>query len=151
MICGGRELKDQKMKKKRILVVDDVRETLLALKIRLEYANYEVVTATDGELGLKMARKSSPDLIVLDVMLPKIDGFSICRLLKFDEDYEKIPIILLTAKGQEKDRKTGKLVGADVYLTKPYNAKELLGHIKTLTSETDVPSKYDNLFQSKCN
>ncbi len=139
------------MNKKRILVVDDVRETLLALKIRLEYANYEVITATDGELGLKMARKSSPDLIVLDVMLPKIDGFSICRLLKFDEDYEKIPIILLTAKGQEKDRKTGKIVGADVYLTKPYNAKELLGHIKSLTGKTDVPSKYDNLFQSKCN
>lgn len=139
------------MKKIRILVVDDVRETLLALKIRLEYASYEVLTATDGELGLKMARKSNPDLIVLDVMLPKIDGFSICRLLKFDEDYEKIPIILLTAKGQEKDRKTGKIVGADVYLTKPYNAKELLGHIKTLTGQTDVPSKYDNLFQSKCN
>lgn len=139
------------MKKKRILVVDDVRETLLALKIRLEYANYEVITAADGELGLKMARKSNPDLIVLDVMLPKIDGFSICRLLKFDEDYEKIPIILLTAKGQEKDRKTGKIVGADVYLTKPYNAKELLGHIKKLTGQTEVPSKYDNLFQSKCN
>ena len=139
------------MNKKRILVVDDVRETLLALKIRLEYANYEVTTATDGELGLKMARKSNPDLIVLDVMLPKIDGFSICRLLKFDEDYEKIPIILLTAKGQEKDRKTGKIVGADVYLTKPYNAKELLGHIKTLTGEAEAPSKYDNLFQSKCN
>lgn len=139
------------MNKKRILVVDDVRETLLALKIRLEYANYEVVTATDGELGLKMARKSNPDLIVLDVMLPRIDGFSICRLLKFDEDYEKIPIILLTAKGQEKDRRTGKLVGADVYLTKPYNAKELLGHIKALLGNTDIPSKYDDLLKSKCN
>lgn len=137
------------MDKKRILIVDDVRETLLALKIRLEYANYEVLTASDGEMGLKMARESNPDLIVLDVMLPKIDGFSISRLLKFDEDFESIPIIMLTAKGQEKDRKTGKSVGADIYLTKPYDAKELLAHIKALTSNAYIPSKYQNLLHSK--
>ncbi len=137
------------MVKKRILVVDDVRETLLALKIRLEYANYEVLTATDGEMGLKMAREVNPDLILLDVMLPKIDGFSVCRLLKFDEDYENIPIVMLTAKGQDKDRETGKQVGADVYLTKPYNIKELLGHIKMLASDAYIPPKYNSLLHSQ--
>ena len=82
------------MKKKRILAVDDVRETLLALRIRLEYAGYEVYTATDGEAGLNMAKSLKPDMILLDVMLPKIDGISICRLLKFDEEYASIPIII---------------------------------------------------------
>lgn len=137
------------MAKKKLLVVDDVRETLLALKIRLEYANYEVITATDGEMGLKMAREVNPDLIVLDVMLPKIDGFSVCRLLKFDEEYEHIPIIMLTAKGQQKDRDIGKQVGADVYLTKPYNAKELLDHVNKLLSDAYIPSKYNSLLHSK--
>ncbi len=135
--------------KKRILVVDDVRETLLALKIRLEYAGYEVLTATDGEMGLKMARETNPDLIVLDVMLPKIDGFSVCRLLKFDEDYENIPIIMLTAKGSENDKKIGKQVGADVYLTKPYNSKELLAQVERLTSEEYISPKLDNLLHPK--
>jgi len=121
-------------RKKKILAVDDVRETLLALKIRLEYAGYEVITAEDGEKGLKLARELKPDLIILDVMLPKIDGFSVCRLLKFDEDYEDIPIIMLTAKGAEKDKETGQQVGADVYLTKPYNSKELMHWVEKLTS-----------------
>ena len=133
------------MSKKRILVVDDVQETLLALKIRLEYAGYEVKVATDGEMGLKLAREMSPDLILLDVMLPKIDGFSVCRLLKFDEEYEHIPIIMLTAKGQDKDRNTGQEVGADMYVVKPYNAKELLDHINRLTSDSYFSTKYDNL------
>ena len=121
------------MKKKKILAVDDVRETLLALKIRLEYAGYDVYTATDGEAGLKMSRNLKPDLILLDVMLPKIDGFSICRLLKFDEEYESIPIIMLTAKSQTNDKEIGKKVGANAYFTKPYNAKEFLEKIEELT------------------
>ncbi len=137
------------MKKKRILAVDDVRETLMALRIRLEHAGYEVMTATDGEMGLKMARDLHPDLIILDVMLPKIDGFSVCRLLKFDEEYENIPIIMLTARGQESDMQIGQEVGADVYLTKPYNSEELLGHIKRLTSEAYISPKLNDLLHPK--
>lgn len=132
------------MRKKRILIVDDVRETLLALKIRLEYAKFEVFTASDGETGLKMARELKPDLVLLDVMLPKIDGFSVCRLLKFDEEYGNIPIILLTAKGQMTDKELGKQVGADAYITKPYNARELIGSVSSLLGETIVSSKIDN-------
>jgi|Deesub1362B_J571_1020462.scaffolds.fasta_scaffold01287_2 DNA-binding response OmpR family regulator len=136
------------MRKKRILVVDDVKETLMALKIRLEYSGYEVLTAPDGELGLKLAREENPDLIILDVMLPKIDGFSVCRLLKFDEDYEHIPIIMLTAKGQETDKAIGKEVGADVYLTKPYNPRELIYHIERLTGSSGSAEKLNQLIQS---
>ena len=132
------------MKKKRILVVDDVRETQLALKIRLEYAGYEIFSAADGEAGLNMARNLKPDLILLDVMLPKIDGFSVCRLLKFDEEYENIPIIMLTARSQQNDKEIGKQVGANAYLTKPYNAKELLDKITELTSRQLATSNVDN-------
>ena len=137
------------MSKKKILVVDDVKETLLALKIRLEHANYEVLTANDGGVGLKMARETNPDLIILDVMLPKIDGFSICRLLKFDEDYENIPIIMLTAKGQDKDRDTGKSVGADVFLTKPCEIKKLLSHIKDLITPVAILSESNDIIHSE--
>ncbi len=129
------------MRKKKILIVDDVRETLLALKIRLEYAGYEVFTAADGEAGLKAARDLKPDLILLDVMLPKIDGFSICRLLKFDDEYARIPIIMLTAKGQASDMEIGKQVGADAYMTKPYNAKDLITKVTEFTSNDYVPAK----------
>ncbi|MEE9169055.1 MAG: response regulator [bacterium] len=129
------------MRKKKILIVDDVRETLLALKIRLEYAGYEVFTAADGEAGLKAARDLKPDLILLDVMLPKIDGFSICRLLKFDDEYARIPIIMLTAKGQTSDMEIGKQVGADAYMTKPYNAKDLIAKVTEFTSTDYVPAK----------
>ena len=133
------------MRKKKILIVDDVRETLLALKIRLEYAGYEVFTASDGEAGLKMARDIKPELILLDVMLPKIDGFSVCRLLKFDDEYAQIPIIMLTAKGQTSDMEIGKQVGADDYVTKPYNAKELIAKVAELTSEDYVLSKLTSM------
>ena len=136
-------------RKKRILVVDDVRETLLALKIRLEYAGYEVITAEDGEMGLKLARDVRPDLIILDIMLPKIDGFSVCRLLKFDEEYENIPIIMLTAKGAAKDRETGQKVGADVYLTKPYNSKELMQYVENLTSGIHVGPSLNKILHSR--
>ena len=132
------------MKKKKILAVDDVRETLLALKIRLEYAGYEVYTAANGETGSNLAKSLRPDLILLDVMLPKIDGFSICRLLKFDEAYESIPIIMLTAKSQTNDKEIGKKVGANAYFTKPYNAKELLEKIAELISNKLAAGNFGN-------
>ena len=122
------------MKKKKILVVEDSRVTLIALKKILENNGYEVYAATDGEDGLKKSRILKPDLILLDVMLPKIDGLSICRLLKFDETYASIPIIMLTAKSQTSDKEIGKQVGANAYITKPCNTKELLEKIEELIS-----------------
>lgn len=122
------------MARKRILVVEDVPESLMVLRIRLEANGYEVIGATDGEEGLKKARELRPDLILLDVMLPKMDGFTVSRLLKFDEEYEDIPVIMLTARGEEKDKAIGKNVGADMYFIKPYDHVKLLAAIEKLTN-----------------
>lgn len=126
------------MAKKRILVVEDMPESLMILRIRLEAYGYEVISATDGEEGLNKARELRPDLILLDVMLPKMDGYTVCRLLKFDEEYEDIPIIMLTARGQEKDMAIGKNVGADMYFVKPYDHAKLVAAIEKLTSEIHI-------------
>ena len=119
---------------KRILVVDDEKDIADTLRFRLEANGYEVVTAYDGQDGLNKAKTVSPDLIVLDLMLPKIDGYKVCRMLKFDETYKHIPIILFTARVQESDRQTGVKVGADAYITKPFEASILLAKIKDLLS-----------------
>lgn len=137
--------------KKKILVVDDVPETLLALKIRLQYSGYEVLTAKDGAEGLAMARECKPDLIILDVMLPKMDGFSVCRLLKFDEEYEHIPIIMLTARGQDRDKEIGKKVGADLYITKPYDPKLLLQEVQHLTNEEFSTKRLTEILEKRSN
>ena len=93
--------------KKKILVVDDEPESRMMLRVRLEANGYEVSEAEDGAVGLEKARHTTPDLIILDVMLPKMDGYKVARLLKFDQKYMKIPIVLLTARCQYTDRETG--------------------------------------------
>lgn len=120
------------MDKKKILVVDDEKDLVEAVKFRLEANNYEVIQAYDGQEALVQARKLKPDLIILDLMLPKIDGYKVCRMLKFDERYKKIPIIMFTARAQESDKKLGEEVGADAYITKPFEPEVLLSKIKEL-------------------
>ena len=120
------------MDKKRILVVDDERELVEMLSLRLEANDYEVFTAYDGQEGLDQARKLKPDLILLDLMLPKLDGYKVCQMLKFDEKYKQIPVILFTARAQEADLKLGEEMGADAYLTKPFEPDILLGKIAEL-------------------
>ena len=88
------------MPKKRILLIEDEADMVYALTLQLEAINCEVLSAADGQTGLDMARKEKPDLIILDLMLPKMDGYKICRMLKFDEKYKKIPIIMFTARAQ---------------------------------------------------
>ena len=118
--------------KKRILAVDDEENLIEALTCRLKASDYEVLHAFDGREALHKAKDESPDLIILDVMLPFLDGFEICRLLKFDSKYKSIPIILLTSKVSDEDKKTGMEVGADAYMTKPFDAKGLLAKIGEL-------------------
>lgn|SRR3989338_2503410 len=120
------------MDKKRILLVEDEKDLVDIVKFRLEANNYEVVVAYDGQEALDRAKKEKPDLIILDLMLPKIDGFKVCRMLKFDEKYKKIPIIMFTARAQESDKKLGEEVGADAYITKPFEPEALLVKIKEL-------------------
>jgi len=115
---------------KRILIVDDTEDIVKLVKMYLEHHHYEVITAYDGQEGLEKARTDKPDLIILDLMLPKINGYKVCGLLKRDTKYAKIPIILFTAKTQEKDMKLGEEVGADAYVTKPFEPEVLLSKIK---------------------
>lgn len=118
--------------KKRILVVDDESELVEMIKFRLEAGGYNVITAYNGQDALDKARSEKPDLIILDLMLPRIDGYKVCRMLKFDEKYRHIPIILFTARAQETDRDMGKEVGADAYIVKPFEPQELMGKIVEL-------------------
>lgn len=124
------------MATKKILIIDDEPSVIAILKTRLEAIGYEVVEAIDGEEALHQTEKEMPDLIILDIMLPKIEGFKICRILKYDDRFKKIPIIMLTAKGQEKDRKLGYEVGADKYINKPYEAEELINEIDKLINKS---------------
>lgn len=110
----------------RILAVDDSPTILAMLEEILVSAGYEVLTAEDGAEALESARNERPDLILLDVMLPKLDGYRVCRLLKFDQKYKEIPIIMLTAKTEEQSVATGLRTGADQYLTKPVEPERLL-------------------------
>jgi len=119
---------------KKILVVDDEKELVEMVKLRLEANNYDVIAAYDGQEALDKARSQKPDLIVLDLMLPKIDGYKVCRMLKFDEKYKNIPIILFTARAQDEDKNLGKEVRADGYITKPFEPQVLLAKISELIS-----------------
>lgn len=119
-------------KKPKILLVDDEPDVLSMTKMRLVSAGYEVITAEEGVMAYNMAKSEAPDLIILDVMLPGMDGYHICRLLKFDQKYRAIPIIMLTARGQKEDQELGAKVGADCYMVKPFEPKEFLDKIKEL-------------------
>jgi len=119
---------------KKILLVDDEPHIIMMLENRMKHAGYEVITASDGQEALTKAKKENPDLIILDLMLPKLDGYKVCRMLKFDEKYKHIPIIMLSARAQEADKKMGETVGADGYVTKPFEPQVLLGKVKELLS-----------------
>jgi two-component system alkaline phosphatase synthesis response regulator PhoP len=118
------------MGQKKILVVDDEVDLVETIRFPLEAEGFNVLVAYNGEDALNMARTENPDLILLDIMLPKLDGYKVCRLLKFDERYKNIPIIMLTARAQEKDRIIGMETGADEYITKPFDMDKLLERVK---------------------
>lgn len=122
------------MKGKKILVVDDEVELVKGIRIMLEKDGYEVIVAYDGQEALKKARREKPDLIILDVMLPKMDGYKVCALLKHDTKSSSIPIILFTARAHEEDIKAGEEVHADAYITKPFKPEVLIGKIEELLS-----------------
>ena len=120
------------MLKNKILVVDDEEDIRKTVAYQLKAAGYEVITAVDGEEGLEKARAEAPDLIILDLMLPKIEGHKVCGLLKNDTRYKNIPIILFTARVQKEDVELSKEVGADVYITKPFETSDLIGKVEEL-------------------
>lgn len=116
--------------KKKILVVEDEPDNVLFMRDRLELEGYEFLQAVDGEQALSMARETIPDLILLDVMMPKRNGFQVCRELKNDERLKGVPIIMVTAKAQESDSFWGKESGCDDYVTKPFDFGRLLEKVR---------------------
>ena len=117
---------------KKILVVDDEIEMNELICTRLEMQGFDVISAQDGVEGLEKARNEVPDLIILNVMMPKLNGYQVCRMLKFDDKYKSIPIIFLTAKSQQYDLDVGKEVKGDAYLSKPFDGETLLREVKKL-------------------
>lgn len=128
-----------KEEKYKILIVEDEENLRELLKYQLENAGYQVLTASDGFEALNIARKQKVDLIILDLMLPKLDGYTVCRLLKFSEQYKKIPLIMATARTNPEDKARGLEMGADFYLTKPLDSRELLEKIKELLNQKEIP------------
>jgi two-component system, OmpR family, alkaline phosphatase synthesis response regulator PhoP len=119
------------MAKEHILIVEDEEDILELVKYNLAREGYRVSGAATGEAALKTARADLPDLIILDLMLPGIDGLDVCKILKNDSKTQRIPIIMLTAKGEESDIITGLEVGADDYITKPFSPKVLVARVRT--------------------
>jgi two-component system alkaline phosphatase synthesis response regulator PhoP len=120
------------MAKDRILVIEDDADILRLLQFNLEKDGYNAVTAESGERGLEQARSFKPGLILLDLMLPGIDGLEVCRILKHDSKTEHIPIIMLTARGEEIDIVTGLELGAEDYVTKPFSPKVLIARVRAV-------------------
>jgi DNA-binding response OmpR family regulator len=118
----------------KILIVDDEPHIAQIMKLTLEDSGYEVTVAHDGAKGLEMAKESGPDLILLDLMLPSIDGYKICRLLKLDEKYQHIPVILVSAMGEPHDIELGEDAGADAFLSKPFRPDDILSHVRDVLS-----------------
>ena len=118
------------MSKKKVLIVDDEQDIVESIKFSLELEDFECIEAYDGEEGLLKAKSERPDIMLLDVMMPKMNGYKVSRLLKFDELYRTIPIIMLTARSQEKDVQLGEETGADEYVTKPFDMDALIELVK---------------------
>jgi DNA-binding response OmpR family regulator len=120
------------MRKKKILAVDDEPNILMSIKFILEMEGYEVHIARDGDEALEVAERVLPDLILLDINMPRKDGYEVCRILQERKDLSETKVIMLTAKGQTLEKKKGLEVGADDYVTKPFSAEDLLEKIRTM-------------------
>jgi len=134
----------------RIIIIEDDRAILRGLRDNLEYESYEVLTATDGEQGYRLIKEQRPDLIVLDLMIPKMDGYELCR--KVRSEGITTPILMLTARSEEMDRVHGLDIGADDYITKPFSMLELLARIRAILRRAQPPTtlpenlRFDDVF-----
>jgi len=131
----------------KILVVDDEPDILDVLRYNLEKADFGVLTAQDGERALEIARSERPALVVLDLMLPGIEGEEVCRLLKQDEATRSIPVLMLTAKGQEVDRIVGLELGADDYVVKPFSPREIVLRVRAILRRAQPEAEPEGVMQ----
>ncbi len=138
------------MAKEKILIVDDEEHIVELLKFNLLNAGYDIYTANDGIEAVKIAKAEKPGLVLLDLMLPGIDGFDVCKEIKRDNDMKKTSIIMLTAKGEELDKILGLELGADDYITKPFSVRELLARVKAVLRRTNSFSEIeDDVYDSQ--
>ena len=131
--------------KKTVLIVEDEKNIVDIIRFNLQRTGYDTLEAYDGEAGLAMAREKKPDLILLDVMMPKMMGFDVCRALR--EEGDNVPVIILTAREEEEDKILGLEIGADDYITKPFSMRELLARVKAnlrRTTMLSAPAAEDN-------
>src|SRR5260370_642201 len=122
---------------KRILIIEDDRDIVELVRYNLANEGFQVSSALDGSTGLSTLKKTPPDLLLLDLMLPKLSGLEICREIRRDDSLNRLPILMLTAHGEEADRVVGLEMGADDYVTKPFSPRELLAHVKALLRRAD--------------
>jgi DNA-binding response OmpR family regulator len=132
--------------KQRVLVVDDEPDTVELIEFNLKNAGYDIVTADDGAEALRKARSTEPDLIILDVMLPELDGLQVCKLLRNDPATAKIPVLMLTAKAAEVDRILGLELGARDYVTKPFSPRELILRVRNLLAPEEAAEEKAQTF-----
>ncbi len=131
----------------KILVCDDERHIVRLIQVNLERQGYTVTTAFDGKEGLEKIRTEKPDLVVLDVMMPYMDGFEVLKTIRREPETESLPVIMLTAKAQDKDVFEGYHYGADMYLTKPFNPMELVAFVKRITENTEGEEEASKRFE----
>ena len=129
----------------KILIVEDEPDMVLGLKDNFEFEGYEVLTASDGQTGLERARAQKPDLLILDIMLPRLSGLEVCKTLR-GEGFEA-PIVMLTARGQEIDKVVGLELGADDYVTKPFSIRELLARVRAILRRSEGKKKRLSRYQ----
>ena len=118
--------------KRKILIVEDETDMMTLLKVELESGNYDVICAIDGEEGYQQYLSEQPDMIILDIGLPKLNGYELCRKIRREKKDERIPILMLTAKAEDVDRIRGRVIGAQKYMTKPFEVEELLRQVKDM-------------------
>src|SRR5208282_5987156 len=128
---------------KRILVIEDDKDIVELVRYNLEKDGFQVAVSGDGATGLAQIRKTPPDLLILDLMLPKLSGLEICKEIRKDVSLNRLPVLILTAKGEEADRVVGLELGADDYVTKPFSPRELVARVKALLrrAEPGTPSE----------
>ncbi len=120
---------------KKVLIVDDEPNILLSLEFLMQRAGYQIETAADGEAALQCIAAAAPDLVLLDVNMPKRDGFDVCQTLRANPDWKAVRVIMLTAKGRDVEREKGIALGADDYITKPFATQDVVDKVKAILGE----------------
>jgi len=127
---------------KRVLIIEDDKDIVELLRYHLEKEGFQVTSVADGMTGLAQLKKSPPDLLILDLMLPRLSGLELCKEIRRDQHLSRLLILMLTARGDEADRVVGLELGADDYVTKPFSPRELVARVKALLRRTELPGEF---------